>query len=153
MSLRLYSNAFNSAGERVRIALALKAIPYEYISIQDLGWEEYTRINPQALLPTLKVDDDLIMQSTAILEYLEDVYPEPRLLPVAPHLKAQARAFGQVIACEMHAVDVLRTRQYLQRELDASKEGIERWTDFWFEKGMVALEGFLQMRREQTEFA
>lgn len=153
MQLTLYSNAFNSAGERVRIALELKRVSYQYVSIQDLGWDNYTKINPQALLPTLAVGDDLIAQSSAILEYLEEVHPEPPLLPSDPIVRAQARAFSQVVACEMHAVDVLRTRQFLKRELGASKEGIERWTDFWFEKGIQTLEAMLQRRPRATTFA
>ena len=153
MSLKLYSNAFNSAGERVRIALELKQLGYQYISIQDLGWDNYARINPQLLLPTLAVNDDLIVQSSAILEYLEEVHPTPALLPTDPIVRAQARAFTQVIACEMHAVDVLRTRQFLKRELNASKEGIESWTDFWFVKGIETLEDMLQRRSHATPFA
>jgi maleylacetoacetate isomerase len=144
----LYSNAFNSAGERVRIALALKGLTYEYVSIQDLGWEAYAAINPQVLLPTLKIGPDLLTQSPAILEYLEEAYPKPSLLPTDRILRAHARAFGQAIASEMHAIDVLRTRKFLKHNLNVSKEGIEQWTDHWFEKGMLALEGFLASRTE-----
>jgi maleylpyruvate isomerase len=148
----LYSNAFNSAGERVRIALALKSIPYEYISIQDLGWAAYAKINPQALMPTLRVGQDLLMQSPAILEYLEEVYPDPQLLPADPIVRAQARAFGQAIASEMHAIDVLRTRQFLAHNLNVSKQGVEQWTDHWFGKGMIALEAFLTRRSTQPKY-
>ena len=79
--MRLYSNAFNSAGERVRIACALKQIDYEYVSIQDIGWDAYMQVNPQGLLPTLEVDNVLIVQSTAILEFIEERFPTPAIYP------------------------------------------------------------------------
>ncbi|MFT5174097.1 MAG: maleylacetoacetate isomerase [Gammaproteobacteria bacterium] len=142
----LYSNAFNSAGERVRIALALKNIPYDYVSIQDLGWAEYEKVNPQALLPTLKVEDDLLVQSTAILEYLEESFPAPQLLPEDQILRAQARGFAQAIASEMHAIDTLRVRLFLGHELKVDPQGIEHWTDHWLAKGLTALEAFLCAR-------
>jgi maleylacetoacetate isomerase len=146
--LTLYSNAFNSAGERVRIALALKQVEYRYVSIQDIGWEKYAEINPQVLLPTLEVGNDLLVQSPAILEYLEETCPTPSLLPDDPIVRAHARAFAQAITSEMHAIDVLRTRQFLSERLDVPKAGVEQWTDHWFELGMTALEGFLLQRRE-----
>ena len=151
--MRLYSNAFNSAGERVRIACALKRIDYEYVSIQDIGWDAYIQINPQGLLPTLQVDGALIVQSTAILEYIEERFPTPALLPEAPIARAQARAVAQVVACEMHAVDVLRTRKYLANDLNVSKPGIELWTDYWFEKGAQTIERLLEQRTMHTDFA
>ena len=69
MSLTLYSNYLNSAGERVRIALALKGIDYDYVSVGQMGWAAYREINPQGLMPALKIDDQIVAQSTAILEF------------------------------------------------------------------------------------
>ena len=86
--MKLYTLHRNSAGERVRIALNLKGINYEYVSYAALGREAYRRINPQGLLPTLEVDGRLITQSPAILQYLEETYPEPALLPADPILRA-----------------------------------------------------------------
>ena len=148
----LYSSAFNSAGERVRIALALKGIAYEYVSIQDLGWEAYEKVNPQALLPTLKVGGDLVVQSTAILEYLEETFPEPRLLPDDPILRAQVRGFGQAIASELHAIDILRVRLFLGHELNVDAEGIEHWTDHWLATGLMALEAFLRSHQHEWPY-
>lgn len=148
----LYSNAYNSAGERVRIALNLKHLDYEYVSIQDIGWTAYEEINPQALLPTLAIGQDRLVQSSAILEYLEETHPEPALLPLDPVMRAHARAFAQAIASEMHAIDVLRTRLFLRDELGVNKQGIERWTDHWFYKGMDALEALLARRESQTAY-
>ena len=106
MTLTLYSKYVNSAGERVRIALALKGLEYEYISVGDIGWDAYEQINPQRLMPTLKLGDRIVPQSTAILEYLEETFPEPPLLPDDPVVRAQARGFAQHIVSEMHAIDV-----------------------------------------------
>ena len=145
-SYTLYSNAFNSAGERVRIALALKEIDYNYVSVQDIGWSAYRKINPQALLPTLEVDGQLLVQSTAILEFLEERHPQPALLPQDAVMRTHARAFAQAVACEMHAIDILRTRKFMHDELAVSQTGIERWTDHWFHLGMEALEAFLDRR-------
>jgi maleylacetoacetate isomerase len=146
MRLRLYSNSYNSAGERVRIAMALKGIKYEYISIKTIGWEAYRSINPQALLPTLVVEDVLFTQSTAILEYLEETYPEPPLLPLDPILRTQARGFGQAIASEMHAIDVGRVRRFLGDELAVLKPDLERWSAHWMHDGFTALESLLARR-------
>lgn len=146
MKLRLYSNSFNSGGERVRIALALKRIDYEYISIKDLGWDAYRAINPQLLLPTLAVGDVLVTQSTAILEYLEETAPEPALLPSNPLQRALARAFAQAVASEMHAIDVGRVRRFLGDELGLAEDRIERWSDHWMHEGFSALEALLARR-------
>jgi len=152
MKLRLYSNSFNSGGERVRIALALKHIEYEYISIKDIGWKAYRVINPQALMPTLAVDDVLITQSTAILEYLEETYPEPALLPTEPLQRALARAFGQAVASEMHAIDVGRVRRFLEGELGVAESGTERWSDHWMREGFTALETLLERRPWRSDY-
>ena len=112
LEMLLYSNSYNSGGERVRIAMALKGIEYEYVSIKEIGWDAYRSINPQALLPTLVVGDALLTQSTAILEFLEETYPQPPLLPPDRIVRALARAFAQAIASEMHAIDVGRVRRF-----------------------------------------
>jgi maleylacetoacetate isomerase len=152
MKLRLYSNSYNSGGERVRIAMALKRIDYEYFSIKQLGWDAYRSINPQGLLPTLVVGDVLLTQSAAILEYLEETHPEPSLLPSDPLLRAQARAFAQVIACEMHAIDVGRVRRFLGDELSVSESGLERWSAHWMRDGFTALEALLARRPIQWPY-
>ncbi|MGI9480379.1 MAG: maleylacetoacetate isomerase [Hyphomicrobiaceae bacterium] len=146
MSLTLYSNYLNSAGERVRIALALKGIAYEYVSVRQIGWEAYERINPQRLMPALKVGDQVVAQATAILEYLEETYPEPRLLPSNAVLRAQSRGFAQHITSEMHAIDVIRVRRFLQNELRVDDAGIARWQHHWFTTGFKALEELLARR-------
>jgi maleylacetoacetate isomerase len=150
--VKLYTLHRNSAGERVRIALNLKGIAYEYVSYTTVGREAYRQINPQALLPTLEVDGRLITQSPAILEYLEETYPEPPLLPADPILRAQARAFGQVIASEMHALTVLRIRRFLGRELGVGEAGLSRWVRHWLGEGLSTLEAMLARRPSAWPF-
>jgi maleylacetoacetate isomerase len=152
MKLRLYSNSHNSGGQRVRIAMALKRIDYEYFSIKDLGWDAYRSVNPQGLLPTLQMGDVLLTQSTAILEYLEETYPEPSLLPSDSIVRALARAFAQVIASEMHAIDVGRVRRFLGDELSVPDSGLERWSAHWMQEGFTALEALLTRRPVQWPY-
>jgi maleylacetoacetate isomerase len=151
--LKLFSNYLNSAGERVRIALALKGLDYDYIPVSSIGWDEYEKVNPQRLMPALKLGDDVIPQSTAILEYLEERFPEPALLPSDPVIRAYARGFAQHITSEMHAIDVIRIRRFLSNELHVDQEGIDRWQAHWFAKGFRALEELLSRRSAPWPFA
>jgi maleylacetoacetate isomerase len=148
MPLTLYSNYLNSAGERVRIALALKEIAHDYISVSDIGWKAYRKINPQGLMPAIEVAGQIVAQSTAILEYLEEGYSERPLLPAEPVMRARARAFAQHITSEMHAIDVIRVRRFLGNELGLEQEDIDKWQLHWFEVGFKALEEIL-IRREE----
>jgi maleylacetoacetate isomerase len=136
----------NSAGERVRIALNLKGIAYEYIPVRSLPPGEYRRLNPQGLLPTLEIGGRFMAQSAAILEFLEETYPQPPLLPGDPVLRAQARAFGAHVAAEMHAITVNRVRHFLEADLSLAATAVDRWVQHWLEAGFVALEAELGRR-------
>jgi maleylacetoacetate isomerase len=144
--MRLITRWQNSAGERVRIALNLKGIAYEYVPFRSLPVGEYRQINPQGLLPTLDVNGRFIAQSAAILEFLEETYPQPPLLPSDPVLRAQARAFGAHIAAEMHAITVNRIRKFLEDDLAVAQSGIDRWVNHWLSAGFTALEAALAAR-------
>jgi maleylacetoacetate isomerase len=146
--LTLFSNFVNSAGERVRIALALKNIPFTYVSVGTLGWDAYESINPQRLMPALQIGDQIVAQSTAILEYLEESFPDVPLLPNDPVLRARARGFAQHITSEMHAIDVIRVRRFLANDLGVAEDGIVLWQTHWFAKGFTALEELLRRREE-----
>lgn len=147
MALTLYSNYVNSAGERVRIAMGLKGIEYDYISVSQIGRAAYKKINPQGLVPALRIDGQIIPQATAILEWLEEAYPAPALLPPDPIVRAQARGFAQAITSEMHAIDVIRVRRFLADELDLDQSRIDRWQHHWFHAGFTALEALLARRQ------
>lgn len=152
MRLTLYAHELSSATERVRIALALKGVSYEYVSISELGWDEYEKINPHRLVPALSLGGEIIPQSNAILHYLEERYPSPALLPSHPVLRAQSRAFAQHIACEMHAVDILRVRNFLTESLGVDNVGLQRWSDHWLSDGCLKLEQVLFKRRVEFAF-
>lgn len=144
--VKLYSRWQNSAGERVRIALNLKGIAYEYVPVASLPPGQYRRINPQGLMPALAIDGAVIAQSGAILEFLEERFPEPPLLPADPILRAQVRAFGDHIMAEMHAITVNRVREYVEHDLALGSEGVVRWANHWLSLGFAALEATLAAR-------
>lgn len=144
--MRLYTQSRNSAGERVRIALHLKGIPYEYMAVPSLPRGEYRRRNPQGLMPALEVEGRIIAQSTAILEYLEEVHPAPALLPPDPLERAQVRAFAQLIASDLHPLNNYRVRKYLGARLGAEERQILVWYAHWVGIALTALEETLAQR-------
>jgi maleylacetoacetate isomerase len=150
--LALYTHHRNSAGERVRIALNLKGVAYDYVSAVALG-DRYAQLNPQGLMPALEVDGRIIAQSGAILDYLEETHPDPPLLPSDPVTRAQARAFCQHIAAEMHAITVVRVRRYLAETMGVGDTATEGWLIHWMTLGLTALEAALAGRAQDWPFA
>ena len=150
--MKLYGRAQNSAGERVRIALNLKGLDYEYVAVGHLPPGEYRKLNPQGHMPALEVGGRVIPQSGAILEYLEETYPERPLLPADPVLRAEARAFGAWIASEMHAVTVNRIRKFLTAEMNVGEADLARWMTHWLSVGFTALEATLAGRGTDWPF-
>jgi len=151
--MKLYSYFRSSAAYRVRIALNLKQIPYDVVPIHLLqnGGEqfspEYARINPNKLVPAL-VDESAhgniaLTQSLAIIEYLDEVYPEPRLLPEFAVDKAYVRSIALTIACEIHPLNNLRVLNYLEHDLKVSHENKDAWYRHWCEQGLAAVEAML----------
>ena len=147
--LKLYSYWRSSAAYRVRIALNLKGLAYRQVPVhlaKDGGQQhaaEYQALNPQGLVPLL-VDEGnggvRIAQSLAILEYLDEVFPVPALLPADPAQRAQVRALALHIACDIHPLNNLRVLQYLSTELSASDEAKNAWYRHWVKKGLAAVE-------------
>ncbi|MFG0381675.1 maleylacetoacetate isomerase [Pseudomonas sp. zbq_18] len=147
--LTLYGYWRSSAAYRVRIALGLKGLAYRQVAVhlvKDGGQQhgaEYQALNPQELVPLL-VDEAnggvRIAQSLAILEYLDEVFPVPALLPADPAQRAQVRALALHIACDIHPLNNLRVLQYLSAELGASDEAKNAWYRHWVEKGLAAVE-------------
>jgi maleylacetoacetate isomerase len=150
--MRLLSRWQNSAGERVRIALRLKGLDYIYVPVNSLALGEYLRLNPQGLLPALEVDGQIIAQSSAILDYIESMFPAPSLLPSEPVTRAQARAFGALIASEMHPLTIQRVRRVLRSEMNVDEAGVARWVQHWLALGFGALETTLAQRTQQWPF-
>ncbi len=142
--LTLYTYFRSSAAFRVRIALNVKGITWQPTAVslpQGKHREDnYREINPQALLPTL-VDGDLrLNQSLAIIEYLDEVHPGPRLLPADPAGRARVRAIAQLVACEIHPLNNLRVLQHLKREIGLDQPRIDQWYRHWCHEGLSALE-------------
>ena len=119
--MKLYSFFRSSAAYRVRIALALKGLTYEYVPVQiarGLQFEApYRDISPQALVPILDDDGELLQQSLAIVEYLDETHPEPPLLPASPIKRSRVRSLALLIACEIHPLNNLRVLKYLVNDL------------------------------------
>lgn len=130
----------------MRIALNVKNIAYKpiYVHLLKDGGEnyqaEYLNVNPQAMVPTLKVDDHIITQSMAILEYLEETYPTPDLLTNSPNSRADVRSYAQIIACDIHPLNNLRILQYLEKELRQDSTAKMAWYKRWIAEGFAALE-------------
>ncbi len=149
-SLKLYSYWRSSAAYRVRIALNLKALPYELIPVSLIsnGGEQhgkaYHELNPQELLPVLVDGGRVIRQSMAIIEYLEECYEGERsLMPVMKQSRARVRAIAQAVACDIHPLNNLRVLQYLENDLGQAKEQRETWVRHWICLGFQAVEELL----------
>lgn len=144
--MRLYDYFRSSAAWRVRIALHWKGLPHERVPVHLLkdGGEQrgatYRALNPQGLVPALEHDGAVLGQSLAILEYLEEIQPEPRLLPADPLARAQVRAMALGIACDIHPLNNLRVLEYLKGPLGRDEAAVTAWYRHWIAEGFRALE-------------
>ena len=144
--MKLYSYFRSSAAYRVRIALNLKGLDYEYAPVhllRDGGQQlkpEYRALNPDGIVPTLVDGDEVLNQSLAIIEYLEETHPEPPLLPRAPADRAFVRAIALQVACEIHPLDNLRVLKYLKHQVKTPEDVKDAWYAHWVEMGFTSLE-------------
>ena len=143
--MRLYSFFRSSAAYRVRIALNIKGVVYETVSVNLPGAEhlaaEFRSVNPQATIPTLEDDDGTVLwQSLAIIEYLDARFPSPRLIPAEPVARARVQALAQLIACEIHPLNNLRVLKYLRGELKLDDAAVNKWYSHWIAEAFGPLE-------------
>ena len=142
--MELYNYFRSSASYRVRIALALKGLDYDYKSVHlaknEHFQESYAAVSASRLVPLLHDGDHMLTQSLAIIEYLDETRPEPPLLPRDPVGRARVRALALDIACEIHPLNNLRVLRYLTRELKVSEDDKNRWYKHWVETGLEVVE-------------
>ncbi len=145
--MRLYNYYRSGTSHRTRIALNLKGLNYEYVAVNLRTGEHrdrnYMELNTQGLVPTLEVDGERLIQSPAILEYLEERWPEPPLLPSDLPGRARVRALAAVSACDIHPINNLRILNALRNDFGADEATVKRWCGQWIEAGFDTLESLL----------
>jgi maleylacetoacetate isomerase len=149
--VKLYSYFRSSAAYRARIALNLKGLTYETAPvhlIKDGGYNkrpEFRAVNPQMRVPALVAPTgEVLIQSLAIIEYLDEIHPEPPLLPKDPLGRAQARALAQIIACDIHPLNNVAPLRYLKNEMHQEQSAIDAWYHHWILAGFDALEALVR---------
>lgn len=145
--MKLYTYFRSSAAYRVRIALNLKRVSHEAVPVNLLKGEQreagYKTLNPQMRVPSLDVGETTLIQSPAILEYLDEVYPEPPLLPMGAVNRAKVRAIASLIACDIHPLNNSGTLAYLKNRLGHDQATADEWYAHWVREGFDAIEAML----------
>lgn len=149
--MKLYNYFRSSASYRVRIALELKGLAYDYEVVHLVRGEqkkpEFAALTPERLVPLLQLDDGRrLTQSMAIIEYLDETHPAPPLLPPDPAGRARVRALAQIVACEIHPLNNLRVLKYLVNELQVGDEAKNGWYRHWVRLGLESYEAHLAER-------
>jgi maleylpyruvate isomerase len=156
MAMKLYNFFRSSTSHRLRIALNLKGLDYEYVPIdlrteQHLG-AEYKALNPQGLVPALVDNGRVLIQSPAIIEWLEERYPAPALLPADLEARARVRALAAIVGCDMHPVNNRRILEALRHDFGADEAAVQRWCATWIATGFDAIEALLAADTQRGEF-
>jgi len=155
--MKLYNFFRSGTSHRLRIALNLKGIDTEYIAV-DLRVEEHLReafknLNPQGLVPALAVDDKVLIQSPAIIEWLEEKYPTPALLPTQAEDRAHVRALAAIVGCDIHPINNRRILEYLRKQFATDDAAINAWCSTWITDGFNAYEALLAADKNRGAFS
>jgi len=145
--MKLYGYFRSSAAYRVRIALAMKGVSYDNVLVHlargggEQHLPEYRAVNPQGRVPSLELDDGTVLiQSPAILEYIDEIWPAPALLPSDPLARARVRAIASIIACDIHPINNLAVLSYLKGPLGQDQDAVNAWYAHWIVQGFNAIE-------------
>lgn len=154
--MKLYGFFRSGTSHRLRIALNLKGLAYDAVAV-DLRTEQHLRadykaLNPQGLVPVLTEGDCVLTQSPAIIEWLEERYPDPPLLPAAPEARARVRALAAIVGCDVHPVNNRRILEALRKDFGADEAAVNRWCGRWIGDGFDAIETLLAADRGRGVF-
>lgn len=155
--MKLYNFWRSGTSHRTRIALNLKGLDYTYLAVH-LGKEEHLKdafkaVNPQQLVPALDTGHEVLIQSPAILEWLEEQYPEPALLPADAGGRARVRALAAIVGCDIHPINNRRILEYLRKTFGADEDAIQAWCGTWIGAGFDAYEALLAADTTRGRFS
>lgn len=154
--MKMYGFFRSGTSHRTRIVMNLKKINFEFVPISLVKNQhqqlDFKKINPQGFVPVIDVNDRILTQSPAIIEWLEDTYPEPRLLPQDAIQAAKVRAIAALVGCDIHPINNKRILDYLRNVLKLSDDQVLQWCQHWIEAGFAALEQLLQQDTERGAF-
>jgi maleylpyruvate isomerase len=155
--MKLYSFFRSGTSHRLRIALNLKGIATDYAAI-DLRVDEqqkeaFKAINPQGLVPALDTGEQVLIQSPAIIEWLEEKYPTPALLPAGADARAQVRALAAIVGCDIHPINNRRILQTLRKQFGANEDAINAWCGHWISEGFDAYEALMAADKTRGRFS
>ncbi len=155
--MKLYNFFRSGTSHRTRIALNLKGLSTDYVAVH-LGKEEHLKdsfkaVNPQQLVPALDTGSEVLIQSPAIIEWLEEKYPTPALLPRDPQRRAQVRALASIVGCDIHPINNRRILEYLRKTFGANEDAINAWCGTWIGAGFDAYEALLAADTKRGRFS
>ncbi|CAM3567438.1 maleylacetoacetate isomerase [Polaromonas hydrogenivorans] len=154
--MKLYNFFRSGTSHRLRIALNLKGLQTQYVAV-DLRTEqhlkdEFKAVNPQMLVPALEADGKVLIQSPAIIEWLEETHPTPALLPGNANDRAHVRALAAIVGCDIHPINNRRILEYLRKQLGANEDAVNAWCATWISDGFDAFEALLAADSQRGDF-